>query len=42
MYEDKSAELDDPGMLAIDVIAQAARQTPGLAGSVATAAQGRA
>jgi hypothetical protein len=42
MYADKSAELDDPGMLAIDVIAQAARQTPGLAGSVATAAQGRA
>lgn len=42
MYADKSAELDDPGMLAIDVIAQAARQTPGLAGGVATAAQGRA
>jgi dihydroxyacetone kinase len=42
MYADKSAGLDDPGMLAIDVIAQAACQTAGLAGSVATAAQGRA
>ena len=37
MYEDKSAGLDDPGMLAIDVIVQASRRTAGLAGSVATA-----
>jgi hypothetical protein len=37
MYEDKSAGLDDPGMLAIDVIVQASRRTAGLADSVATA-----
>jgi len=41
MYADKSAELDDPGMLAIDVIAQAARQTADLTGGVATASSGR-
>ena len=40
MYADKSAELDDPGMLAIDLIAQAARPTADFADGVATAAAG--